>query len=190
MPVRLFRPRRYEDDRGWLSETYRRDRLAERGVTAAFVQDNHSLSRRAGTLRGLHFQVPPRAQAKLVRCVAGAVWDVAVDLRAGSPSYGRWVAAELSARNGLQLFIPEGFAHGFLTLRPESELIYKVSDHYAPDCDAGIRWDDPTLALPWPLTAGEPALSDKDRDLPALAGWSSPFAYDGRPLEPLGETVV
>ncbi len=160
-------------------------RLAEQGIDTVFCQDNHSLSRRSGTLRGLHFQTPSHAQAKLVRCVAGSIWDVAVDLRAGSPTYGQSVGATLSAENGDQLFIPAGFAHGFVTLEPDSEVIYKVDDYYAPDCDSGIAWDDPQLAVPWPLPDGGPVLSSKDERLPRLIDWDSPFAYDGRPLKPL-----
>lgn len=185
LPVTLITPKRFGDDRGWFSETWHRQRLADQGIATDFVQDNHSLSRPVGTLRGLHFQTPPHAQAKLVRCVAGAIWDVAVDVRAGSPTYGRWVAATLSAENGQQLFIPAGFAHGFVTLEPDSEVIYKVDDYYAPDCDGGIAWDDPDIALPWPLPEGGPVLSPKDRALPRLADWTSPFAYDGAPLAPL-----
>lgn len=186
MPVRLIRPKRFGDARGWFMETYRRDRWTELGVEAAFVQDNHSYSRDAGVLRGLHFQAPPRAQAKLVRCVRGAIWDVAVDVRAGSPTYGRWAAATLSAENGFQLYVPEGFAHGFVTLGPDTEVEYKVSDVYAPECEGAIAWDDPDLALPWPLAEGaRPTLSEKDARSPRLSGFESPFAYDGRPLEPL-----
>lgn len=183
--VQLIRPRRFVDERGWFSETWHVARLAKQGIETVFCQDNHSYSRSAGTLRGLHFQTPPHAQAKLVRCVAGSIWDVVVDVRAASPSFGQWVAATLSAKNGHQLFIPAGFAHGFVTLEADSEVIYKVDDYYAPACDGGIAWDDPELALPWPLPEGGPFLSDKDRKLPRIAEWSSPFAYDGRPLEPL-----
>lgn len=185
MPIQLIRPQRFADERGWFSETFQRARLAKSGIEADFCQDNHSLSRPTGTLRGLHFQTPPHAQAKLIRCVAGSIWDVAVDVRAGSPTYGKWVSATLSAKNGEQLFIPVGFAHGFVTLEPNSEVIYKVDRYYAPDCDGGIAWDDPDIALPWPLTDGGPLLSYKDRALPRLAAWSSPFAYDGQRLEPL-----
>lgn len=185
MPVQLIRPKRFADDRGWFSETWHQARLAGQGIDNSFCQDNHSLSRPVGTLRGLHFQTPPHAQNKLVRCVAGSIWDVAVDVRAGSPTFGDWVASTLSADNGDQLFIPEGFAHGFITLEPDSEVIYKVDQYYAPDCDGGIAWDDPDLALPWPLPDGGPILSDKDRTLPRLRAWDSPFGYDGRPLERL-----
>ena len=185
LPVQLIRPKRFSDDRGWFSETWHQARLAELGIDTRFCQDNHSLSRAAGTLRGLHFQTPPHAQTKLVRCVAGSIWDVAVDLRAGSPTYRHWVSATLSADTGDQLFIPAGFGHGFVTLEPDSEVIYKVDDYYAPECDGGIAWDDPDLALPWPLPDGGPVLSDKDGMLPRLKAWNSPFAYDGRPLEPL-----
>ena len=185
MPVTLIRPKRFADDRGWFSESYHQARLAGQGIDILFCQDNHSLSRPLGTLRGLHFQTPPHAQAKLVRCVRGSIWDVAVDVRAGSPTYGKWVAATLSAENGDQLFIPAGFAHGFVALEADSEVIYKVDDYYAPECDGGLAWDDPDIALPWPVPLDGPALSDKDRRLPRLADWTSPFAYDGRPLAPL-----
>ena len=185
MPVTLLRPRRFTDDRGWFAETYHQARLSGQGIDTVFVQDNHSLSRLVGTLRGLHFQVPPHAQAKLVRCVAGAIWDVAVDMRKGSPTFGRWVAATLNAGGGEQLFIPAGFAHGFVTLEPDSEVVYKVDDYYAPECDGGIAWDDPDIAITWPLPPAGPSLSDKDARLPRLADWSSPFGYDGHPLMPL-----
>lgn len=181
--VTLIKPKRFGDDRGWFSETYNRQSAiyAELGD---FVQDNHSLSRPVGTLRGLHFQAPPQAQAKLVRCVRGRIMDYAVDIRRGSPTWGRHVSAELTADNGWQLFVPAGFAHAFLTLEPDCEVVYKVSDYYAPDCEGGIRWDDPTIAIPYPLPGGGPALSDKDRRLPSLAEFDSPFSYDGEPLAP------
>lgn len=190
MPVVLIIPRKFEDNRGWFSETYRCDRWSERGVADTFVQDNHSLSRLAGTVRGLHFQTPPHAQAKLIRCISGRIWDVAVDLRKGSPTFGRWEAAELSPDNGHQLYIPEGFAHGFVTLEPDTEVVYKVSAHYAPQSDAGVRWDDPTLALPWPLPPTGATISDKDAVLPLLAEFDSPFAYDGHPLAPIIERAL
>ena len=185
-PVRLIKPKRFGDERGWFTEFYSARRFAEDGIAATFVQDNHSLSRPAGTLRGLHFQTPPHAQAKLARCIAGRIYDVAVDVRKGSPTYGRHVGAELSAENGWQLLIPVGFAHGFVTLEPDCEVTYKVSDYYAPECDGGIRWDDPAIGIAWPLPPGvEPVLSGKDVKLPPLAGFDSPFGYDGHPLEPL-----
>lgn len=166
-------------------ETYNRKRYAELGVNVEFCQDNHSMSRAPGVLRGLHFQAPPHAQDKLVRCVRGRIWDVAVDIRTGSPTYGQWVAAELSADNGRQLFVPVGFAHGFVTLEPDTEVEYKVSDFYAADCEGGLIWNDSDLNLPWPLPPEGPTLSDKDVLLPRLADFTSPFAYDGSPLSPL-----
>jgi dTDP-4-dehydrorhamnose 3,5-epimerase len=182
MPVILIKTRRFEDSRGWFCETYVDRRWGEGGVDAHFVQDNHSYSATAGTIRGIHFQAPPHAQAKLVRCVHGRIMDYAVDLRAGSPTYGKYLAAELSAENGDQLFIPVGFGHAFITLEPDCEVIYKVSDYYAPECDGGIRWDCPELGIDWPLHGREPSLSAKDSNLPVLAEFSSPFAYDGQPL--------
>jgi len=185
-PAQLIRPRRHGDARGWFVETYNRDTFAAAGIACTFVQDNHSLSAPAFTLRGLHFQTPPRAQDKLVRCIRGRIFDVAVDVRAGSPTWGRWVGAELSADNGHQLFVPVGFAHGFLTLEPDCEVAYKCSDTYAPDHDGGISWDDPAIGIRWPLPAGAtPELSAKDARQPALADFDSPFPYHGRPLAPL-----
>ena len=182
MPVKLIPTRRLEDDRGWFVETYHQPRWAERGVAETFVQDNHSFSRLAGTIRGIHFQAPPHAQAKLVRCARGSIRDYAIDLRAGSPSYGRHVFADLSADNGDQLYIPVGFGHAFVTLEPDSEVIYKVSDIYAPAAEGGLRWDCPAIGIDWPLPPGGPVLSPKDEALPLLADWISPFAYDGEPL--------
>lgn len=185
-PVQLIRPRRHGDARGWFTEVYSVPAFAERGIACTFVQDNHSLSAPAFTLRGLHFQTPPRGQDKLVRCVRGRIFDVAVDLRDGSPSFGHWVGAELSADNGHQLFVPIGFAHGFLTLEADCEVAYKCSDTYAPDHDGGIRWDDAAIGIAWPLPAGAaPELSAKDAAQPSLADFRSPFAYDGAALEPL-----
>lgn len=184
-PVILLKPQKYGDDRGWFSETYSEKRAAEAGVSARFVQDNQSYSSNAGTVRGLHFQRPPHAQAKLVRCIRGAIVDYAVDIRRGSPTYGRFVSAKLTAAGGEQLFIPIGFAHGFVTLEPEVEIAYKVSDFYAPECDGGIIWNDPSIGIAWPLPETGPHLSKKDMTLPPLSAFESPFEYDGAPLESL-----
>lgn len=185
-PVKLLKPVRHSDSRGWFSETYRRDSFAELGITCEFCQDNQSFSAKAFTLRGLHFQGPPYGQDKIVRCVKGRIFDVAVDVRAGSPTFGHWVGSELSAANGYQLFVPVGFAHGFLTLEPDCEVSYKCSATYAPAHDGGIRWDDPTVGIGWPLPAGTlPQISDKDQSLAFLAEFDSPFPYDGRSLQPL-----
>ena len=182
--IQLICPHRRGDTRGWFIEVYNRDTFAGFGITQTFVQDNHSLSAPAFTLRGLHFQTPPRGQDKLVRCIRGRIWDVAVDVRAGSPTYGQWVGAELSAQNGHQLFIPIGFAHGFVTLEADCEVTYKCTDLYAPDHDGGIRWD--SVGINWPIPAGaRPELSSKDMTLPSLADFDSPFPYDGRPHAPL-----
>ena len=183
-PVMLIRPKRFGDARGWFTEVYSVPAFAQLGISCTFVQDNHSLSAAPFTLRGLHFQLPPRGQDKLVRCIHGRIFDVGVDIRRGSPTYGQWVGAELSAENGHQLFIPSGFAHGFLTLEADCEVVYKCSDTYAPDVDAGIRWD--SVGIEWPLPRGHaPELSAKDTHLPELAGLESSFPYDGRPLAPL-----
>jgi dTDP-4-dehydrorhamnose 3,5-epimerase len=188
-PVQLIHPRRFGDARGWFTEVYSEPAFAKLGIDCRFVQDNHSLSVPKYTLRGLHFQTPPSGQDKLVRCVRGAIFDVAVDIRKGSPTYGNWVGAELSAENGHQLFIPIGFAHGFLTLGDNCEVTYKCSDTYAPDADGGIRWNDPAFGaggIDWPMPAGTiPELSAKDAVQPLLADFDSPFPYDGRPLGPL-----
>ncbi|MBC7430697.1 MAG: dTDP-4-dehydrorhamnose 3,5-epimerase [Rubritepida sp.] len=172
----LLKPRRFEDARGFFSEVWREDWLAEMGVVTRFVQDNHSLSRAVGTVRGLHFQRPPSAQGKLVRCIRGAIFDVAVDLRRGSPSYGRFITAELSAENWQQLWIPRGFAHGLCTLTADAEVLYKVDAPYDAAADAAIRWDDPQIGIAWPL-AGAALLSDKDRIAPPLAEFDPPEAW-------------
>ena len=185
MPVKLVKPRRFDDGRGWFVETYNAGRYPALGISPVFVQDNHSMSRDVGVLRGLHYQAPPHAQDKLVRCIRGRIWDVGVDIRRGSPTFGKWVAAELSADNGHQLFIPVGFAHGFVTLEPDTEVEYKCSALYAPETEGGLIWNDPTLALPWPVPADGPILSPKDLVLPPLNEAASPFAYDGVPLEPI-----
>ena len=185
-PVQLIKPARFGDARGWFTEVYNQAAFAAKGITVTFVQDNHSLSKPRFTLRGLHFQTPPHGQDKLVRCIRGRVYDVAVDLRSGSPTYGHWVGAELSADNGHQLFVPVGFGHGFLTLESDCEVMYKCSDLYAPACDGGLRWDDPAIGIDWPMPKdAAPELSAKDTALPLLAAFDSPFPYDGRPLTPL-----
>ncbi|HET9068012.1 MAG TPA: dTDP-4-dehydrorhamnose 3,5-epimerase [Amaricoccus sp.] len=175
--VRVLTPRRFSDDRGYLCETWSAPRLAAAGLDFAFVQDNESLSARAGTLRGLHFQAPPFAQAKLVRVARGAILDVAVDGRRGSPTYGRWVAEEISAANGAQLLLPRGFLHGFLTLVPDTLVVYKADNPYDAASDGGVLWSDPDLGIPWGLPANDVVLSDKDRGLPAFRDWVSPFAW-------------
>jgi dTDP-4-dehydrorhamnose 3,5-epimerase len=175
--VLLVTPMKHGDQRGFFSETYRADIFAASGLDASFVQDNHVHSMQKGVLRGLHFQTPPHAQGKLVRCTRGAILDVAVDIRVGSPSYGRHVAAELSATNWRQLWVPPGFAHGYVTLEVECEVIYKVTDYYAPECDRGIAWDDPALAIDWRLSASEVILSDKDRRQPRLADAAPAFLF-------------
>jgi len=177
--VLILTPRRFGDDRGWFSEVWNRDNLRKAGIDVDFVQDNHSLSRPVGTVRGLHYQAPPHAQDKLVRCGAGRVLDVAVDVRKGSPSYGKWVAVELSAENGKQLFIPKGFLHGFATLEPNSELLYKCSDVYAPECDGSVRFDDPDIGIDWGVDLSQAILSDKDRKAQSFADFNSPFTYEG-----------
>ena len=174
----LIESKRHGDYRGFFAETYCQRAYAEHGVDAVFVQDNHSLSAAVGTVRGLHFQAPPAAQAKLVRCGRGAIFDVAVDIRRGAPTYGRWAGYTLSAENGAQLYIPVGFAHGFATLEPDSEIIYKCSDYYAPETEGALRWDDPDIGIKWPLTSA-PVLSAKDAAARLLAGFNSPFTFEG-----------
>jgi dTDP-4-dehydrorhamnose 3,5-epimerase len=167
--VLCITPERYTDVRGFFSETYNAARFAEAGIPANFVQDNHSYSRQKGTIRGLHCQIAPNVQGKLVRCVRGAIWDVAVDLRVGSPTYGQYVSAVLSAENWQQLWIPGGFLHGFCTLEPDSEVLYKVTAPYDKAAERGVIWNDPTLALPWPVKPEQVVLSEKDAALPPLA---------------------
>jgi len=176
--VKLLKPKRFGDHRGFFAETYNRRVYTDLGVDAEFVQDNHSLSAAVGTVRGLHFQAPPQAQAKLVRCGRGAIFDVAVDIRRGSRTYGNWVGFTLSAENGTQLYIPVGFAHGFATLEPDSEIIYKCSDYYAPETEGALQWNDPVIGIDWPVT-GDAILSDKDAVAPQLADLDSPFEFRG-----------
>ena len=170
-----LRPRKFGDDRGFFSETWNAVRLAEAGITTHFVQDNHSLSVEKGTLRGLHFQAPPSAQAKLVRVSRGSAFDVAVDLRPASPTYRQWQGVILSAAEWNQLLVPEGFAHGFLTLEPNTEVQYKASAPYDPAADRAIRFDDPAIGVEWPLLAADFVLSDKDRAAPLLADVKTGF---------------
>ncbi|MBA4226637.1 MAG: dTDP-4-dehydrorhamnose 3,5-epimerase [Hyphomonas sp.] len=174
--VVLVTPKRFSDDRGYFSETFRASSFEEAGITGPFIQDNHSLSRDAGVIRGLHFQIAPSPQAKLVRCTRGAIYDVAVDIRRGSPTYGKYAAAILSAENGCQLYIPVGFAHGLCTLEPDTEVQYKVTGYYDPACDKGLAWDDPEIAIDWPLGANSPILSAKDQAQPRLKDLPAYFA--------------
>lgn len=176
--VLLVEARRHADERGWFSETYSARRLGALGIDGDFPQDNQSWSRSAGTVRGLHFQRPPLAQAKLVACLRGRIFDVVVDLRVGSPSFGRSLTIELTDQ-GEQLFVPVGFAHGFVTLTDDVIVAYKVSALYDPAADAGLAWNDPALAIDWPVPADGPILSAKDAALPLLSGVVSPFVYDG-----------
>jgi dTDP-4-dehydrorhamnose 3,5-epimerase len=173
--VLVLTPRRFGDARGWFAESWNAKAMAEAGLDLPWVQDNHSFSATRGTLRGLHYQSPPRAQDKLVRCTRGAILDVAVDIRSGSPAYGQWVAVELTADNGRQLFVPKGFLHGFLTLTEGAEVQYKCTDFYAPDHDGSVRWDDPAIGIDWGV--GAPVLSDKDAKAPRLADIGRPFRW-------------
>lgn len=175
--VKLIVPARFGDHRGFFSEVYNRRALAEAGIDIEFVQDNHSHSAIRGTLRGLHFQKPPATQAKLMRVLSGSIVDVAVDCRVGSPTYGRYVMAELSAASGMQMLTPHGFAHGILTLEPDTAITYKVDAYFAPDLDLGFRWDDPDVAIDWPVPASDVVLSDKDRNLPRLRELPTVFTY-------------
>lgn len=174
--VKIVTPKRFGDDRGFFSESWNKRLLGAHDLTLEFVQDNHSMSAQVGTLRGLHFQSPPHAQDKLVRCGQGALFDVAVDIRKGSPTYGQWFGLELSAENGKQLLVPKGFLHGFITRQPNTEILYKCTDYYAPDCDGAVRWD--SCGINWGFT-GTPVLSDKDAVAPALADFDSPFVWEG-----------
>lgn len=175
--VVVLTPRRFGDERGFFSEVYNRDVLSKHGIDVEFVQDNHSLSRQVGVVRGLHFQAPPHAQDKLVRVGAGRVLDVAVDIRKGSPHFGHWVGVELSAEAGNQIFIPKGFLHGFATLEPNSELLYKCSDFYSPDCDGAVRFDDQDIGIDWGIDMADAILSEKDAAAPLLKDFDSPFVY-------------
>jgi|TARA_B110000879_G_scaffold166981_1_gene215858 dTDP-4-dehydrorhamnose 3,5-epimerase len=175
--VFIIAPRRFEDDRGFFEESWNAGALADHGIETSFVQDNHSYSKKLGTIRGLHFQSSPHAQVKLVRCTRGSIFDVAVDVRKGSPTYGQWLGEELSRENGKQLLIPKGFLHGFLTLMPETEVQYKCSDKFAPHCDGSVLWD--SLDIDWPLPNGiSPMLSAKDEAAQPFDTFDSPFSLE------------
>lgn len=175
--VLLLTPQRFGDHRGFFSESWNKARMEQAGLDYDFVQDNHSLSREVGTLRGLHFQSPPHAQAKLVRCGRGRLFDVAVDIRVGSPTYGQWIGEELSFENGKQLLIPAGFLHGFITREADTEIVYKCTDYYSPECDGAVHWD--SIGIEWDSGGIEPVLSAKDEAAPRLADFASPFIFEG-----------
>ena len=172
-----IRPPKFDDARGFFSETWNAAKLAKAGISIDFVQDNHSFSRARGVMRGLHFQMPPFAQDKLVRVLRGSVFDVAVDIRRGSPTFAKWVAVRLSSQHWNQMLVPKGFAHGFVTLEPDTEVVYKVSAPYSQPHDRSIRFDDPDIAIDWPVPATEMVLSAKDEAAPLLAHLETGFLY-------------
>ena len=176
--VLILTPTRHGDTRGFFSERWNRETLRAHGIDLDFVQDNHSLSAEVGTVRGLHFQAPPRAQDKLVRCGRGCLFDVAVDIRKGSPTYGQWTGVELSFENGRQLLVPKGFAHGFVTRAPDTEILYKCTDVYAPETEGAIHFADPDLRIDWRIGPGDAILSGKDADAPSFTEFESPFTWD------------
>lgn len=174
--VKLIIPKKFGDDRGFFMETFQQNLFNNTiGQRVTFVQDNHSLSEFAGTIRGLHFQAPPRAQGKLVRCIKGSILDVAIDVRKSSPTYGVYVSAMLSAENANQLWVPEGFLHGFATLEPKTEVVYKVTDYYAPESDGNVRWNDSSLAIDWGIDTTKAIISEKDMKAPLFKDFTSPF---------------
>lgn len=175
--VKLVTPKRFGDDRGFFSETYNKQRFYDVGITADFIQDNYSLSANAGTVRGLHYQSPPFAQAKLVRVLCGSIIDVAVDVRVGSPTFGKSVRAELSADNGIQIFVPRGFLHGFATLEPNTEIAYKVDNYYSAECDGSVAWNDASLNIDWGIDVSKATVSEKDASAPSFEEFESPFEY-------------
>lgn len=174
--VLVIEPNVFGDHRGWFTETYSEMKFKEEGLQLNFVQDNHSFSAVKGTLRGLHYQLNPKAQTKLVRCTRGVIYDVAVDIRKGSPTYGQWYGVELSAENKKQLLVPKGFAHGFMTLTEDVEVQYKVDELYEPDCDRGIIWNDPAIGIKWPIDVS-PVLSAKDETAPTLENADNNFVW-------------
>ena len=179
--VRVITPRRHQDTRGFFSEVWRQDALTEAGIDVRFVQENHAASRASGTIRGLHFQIGPAAQAKLVRCPRGSVFDVVVDIRRGSPTFGRHTAIVLSAKNWKQLYVPEGFAHGYCTLERDTEVMYKVTAYYDPASERGLAWDDPDIGIAWPVSADRAVLTERDRTFPRLAGLPDFFPFGDHP---------
>jgi dTDP-4-dehydrorhamnose 3,5-epimerase len=181
LPLKIV-PKRHIDDRGWFSEIFHERRLRQLGITSRFVQQNQSMTKRACSVRGLHFQLPPAAQAKIISVVTGRILDVAVDIRRASPTFGKSISIELSAELGCQLYVPVGFAHGFLTLVDATVVMYSVSDYYAPELEGGLFWADPDLAVPWPVKSHDVIISEKDARLPPLSEFISPFPYDGHPL--------
>ena len=174
--VLILTPRRFGDARGWFSETWNAGRMRDKGLDFEWVQDNHSFSADVRTLRGLHYQAPPHAQDKLVRCSRGAIRDIVVDARKGSPTYGQSLVVELSAEDGRQILVPKGFLHGFVTISPNTEVQYKVTDFYDAECDGSVAWD--SLDIDWGLEGQRPVLSEKDMNAPAFADWNSPFNYE------------
>ena len=177
--IKVLIPKRFGDNRGFFSESWNKQQMANLGLDYEWVQDNHSYSVVSPTVRGLHFQSPPHAQAKLVRCGQGRLFDVAVDIRKGSPTFGQWVGHDLSATNGAQLLIPEGFLHGFVTREPNTEIIYKCSDYYAPECDRAVRFDDSEIGIDWGIDPAFAVLSSKDQEAPFFRDFGSPFQYQG-----------
>jgi dTDP-4-dehydrorhamnose 3,5-epimerase len=177
--VLIVTPKKHGDERGFFSETFKHSQLASHGVTHGWLQDNHSMSGKRGTVRGLHFQAPPRAQAKLIRVASGAILDIAVDVRKGSPAYGKHVAVELSSDNWRQLYVPVGMAHGFCTITERTEVLYKTSEEYAPESEGGLLWDDPVLGIDWPISASDATVNGRDGKWPTLASLVSPFTYEG-----------
>ena len=179
--VRVITPRRHQDSRGFLSEVWRQDALTEAGIDVSFVQENHAASRATGTIRGLHFQIRAAAQAKLVRCPRGSIFDVVVDIRHGSPTFGRHAAIVLSTENWKQLYVPKGFAHGYCTLEPDTEVMYKVTAYYDPASERGLAWDDPDIGIAWPVSADRAVLTERDRTFPRLAGLPDFFPFGDYP---------
>ncbi len=173
--VKLVTSKRLGDERGYFCETYNTKTFSAAGIDCDFIQDNESFSAAKGTLRGLHYQAPPFAQAKLVRVLSGAILDVAVDARKASPTYGKWVKAELSAENGVQIFVPAGFLHGFLTLEPDTHVAYKVDNYYDQASDGSVKWDDPDIAINWGVESSDVTISDKDARAPAWRAFNTPF---------------
>ena len=186
--VILIKPDVISDQRGFFLESYKKSTFLKNGICDNFVQDNHSQSS-YGVLRGLHYQTAPMAQGKLVRVIEGEIFDVAVDIRQGSPTYGQWIGVELSAENGKQLYIPAGFAHGFMTLEPDTMIFYKVTGYYSPECDRGLAWNDSDILIDWPQQRVKPILSHKDEMQPSLKSFQSPFHYNGAPMN-LTEVVL